>query len=289
MNLLRSLFIALLIPALLVSNIILVKTIFDSGLTLPIIGALMVSLPFLLFFIIAMFFQNMARTSKNLTVNSLFVLLGMALVGFSLTNKNIDQTQLIVATIIAFSNSFLFLVYIFWYSKLSRETSSELSIGKILPVFQLYQSEQSIGSTDFLGKPTVIMFYRGNWCPFCVAQIKELVAAYKEAIQSGIQIILVSPQPDKNSESLAKKFDVPFRFLRDKDNQAAKLLGIFHENGLPSGLQALGYDSDTVLPTVIKTDKKGVVNYLSLTDNYRVRPDAKDFLNIVSSTNEGNK
>ncbi len=288
MNLLRSLFISLLIPALIVSNVLIVNHIFKYGVTLGLIGATMVSLPFLLFFIKAMLFQNMARTSKNLTVNVVFVSFGILLVAISFATNQENQNSLMLASGIAISNALLFLVYIFWYSKLNRDTSGILSIGQPLPDFQLYQSDKLIPSTEFLGKPTVIMFYRGNWCPFCVAQIKELVDAYKKAIHSGIGFVLVSPQPDKNTESLAKKFEVPFLFLRDKDNAAAKTLGIFHKNGLPAGLQALGYDSDSVLPTVIVTNEKGMVTYLSLTDNYRVRPEAVDFLDIILSPDQQN-
>ena len=47
------------------------------------------------------------------------------------------------------------------------------------------------------------------------------------------------------------------------------------------GLQMLGYDSDTVLPTVIITDTGGRVLWTHETDNYRIRPEPDVYLAIL--------
>jgi hypothetical protein len=73
-------------------------------------------------------------------------------------------------------------------------------------------------------------------------------------------------------------------FLRDRDNTAAELLGIRHKWGTPMGLQALGYASDTVLPTVILTDAQGNILFSDQTDNYRVRPEPKSFEALLKTT-----
>jgi peroxiredoxin len=86
-----------------------------------------------------------------------------------------------------------------------------------------------------------------------------------------VRVVLVSPQPHRYTTSLARKFDVSFDFLTDDDNRAAEKLGIAHRNGLPVGMQALGYAGDTVLPTVIITAKGGEILWAHETDNYRVR------------------
>ncbi len=46
----------------------------------------------------------------------------------------------------------------------------------------------------------------------------------------------------------------------------------------------MGYDSDTVLPTVIITDEKGKIIFVDLTDNYRVRPEPETFLQIIDES-----
>lgn len=47
------------------------------------------------------------------------------------------------------------------------------------------------------------------------------------------------------------------------------------------GMQMLGYDSDTVLPTVIITDKDGRIVWTHETDNYRVRPEPDTYLEVL--------
>jgi hypothetical protein len=60
-------------------------------------------------------------------------------------------------------------------------------------------------------------------------------------------------------------------------------LNIFAKNGLPAGIQVLGYDSDTVMPTVILTDEKGKIIHSDLTSNYRVRPEPADLIKLFYS------
>ena len=43
----------------------------------------------------------------------------------------------------------------------------------------------------------------------------------------------------------------------------------------------LGYDSDTVMPTVIITGKDGKIVWTHETDNYRVRPEPDTFLEVL--------
>lgn len=94
---------------------------------------------------------------------------------------------------------------------------------------------------------------------------------------------MVSPQAEGHTTGLAKRFDVNMNFLIDENNKAADRLQIKAENGLPMRLQALGYDRDTVMPTVVMTNDKGVIIFAGLTDNYRVRPEPEDFLKVFDA------
>ena len=47
------------------------------------------------------------------------------------------------------------------------------------------------------------------------------------------------------------------------------------------GMQVLGYDSETVLPTVIITEAGGRILWADETDNYRVRPEPDVYLRII--------
>jgi len=166
---------------------------------------------------------------------------------------------------------------VFWYSDLDREPSPVLSVGRILPEFHVdTEFGQPVSSRALHGRPAVWLFFRGNWCPLCMAQIQEVADRYKQLEARGAQIALVSPQSHEHTRSLARRFSVPFRYFVDRDGRAARELGILHESGVPLGIP--GYGSDTVFPTVIVTDAEGRILLANQTDNYRVRPDPETFL-----------
>ncbi|MFC3151216.1 peroxiredoxin family protein [Litoribrevibacter euphylliae] len=172
-------------------------------------------------------------------------------------------------------------LYLFWYSSFGGATSQALVIGKPLPEFSLYSpAGETVTRSELSRKPTLMIFYRGNWCPLCVAQVKEISAMYSQLNAMGVDVCLVSPQPERNTQSLANRFNVPFRFLVDKELKTAEAFGIKADAGAPSGLEALGYDSDTVRPTVLITDREGTLVYSDLTDNYRVRPEPEEFIKV---------
>jgi peroxiredoxin len=174
------------------------------------------------------------------------------------------------------------LLYVFWYSRLGRPMSKLLQIGVSLPSFHVHdETGARIASASLLGTPVVWLFYRGNWCPLCMAQIKEVAACYRDLEARGAVVALVSPQSQEHTRALAARFEAPMRFFVDPGRAAARVLGIEHEKGVPTGMEVLGYESDTVFPTVIITDATGVIVFCDQTDNYRVRPEPELFRRIL--------
>ena len=162
--------------------------------------------------------------------------------------------------------------YTRWYSRFGREPSPALTVGELLP-YDLPFVEHGRGpivAAELRGRPTVLLFYRGNWCPLCMAQVGEIAARWREVEALGAQVALVSPQDEGHTRALAARHDVAFRYLRDDGLEAARRLGIVNPDGTPAGM--IGYESDTVLPTLVVTDGEGRIVYADQTDNYRVRP-----------------
>jgi len=240
-------------------------------------GVLLVTAPFVIIIGWLMVFRNIARTSARLPMLSVLGTTGVVLASWGYTQGGSPEAPLLAIT--AWIG---FMLYAYWYSSFGRQPSDQLQIGNSLPNFELTDvAGRKVSSSSFSDKPTIWIFHRGNWCPLCMAQIKELVTQYKELQSQGIRIALISPQPHKNTIALAKRFAVPFDFLTDGGNRAAHTLGIDHPVGLPMGMQLLGYDSDTVLPTVIITDTGGRILWAHETDNYRVRPEPGVYLAVL--------
>ena len=169
--------------------------------------------------------------------------------------------------------------YVAWYSELGDRSKDRIKEGERLPKIQLedYYGNK-LSSDDWKGGKRLVIFYRGNWCPICTAQVKELGDFEKEFKELGIQITLISPQSHEKSRNHAKKIGMDYDFLVDADNQAAKALGILHENGLPAGFQVLGYETDVPKPTTFVLDENGKVIFADLTTNYRLRTRPEDII-----------
>ncbi len=277
-NLLKSFFISLYVTLLVVASVHALVGMLETGLGSGWSGVAMAVWP-MMFFFVRIFLSDVVRTSPNLKGFQRLTWLGGVITIVLGWQTGSFALQLLYSAGVGVLGVTL---YVYWYSKFQRDESDALVIGETLPVFELEEeSGEKFSSEQFIGQPSLLIFYRGNWCPLCMAQIKEVAGQYKALAELGATVALISPQPHENTRGLAKKFDVPFKFLVDKDNKAAKVLGIYAKNGTPKGMEVLGYDSDTVMPTVLITDKTGNIIFADLTDNYRVRPEPETFINVL--------
>lgn len=243
------------------------------------VGALVTALPFVGLYLRAITARKIARTSRHLPVLVAIALSGLALAAWDAWRAGDAGWALAAAA----AGAIGFLLYDFWYSSLGRRVSDRLSVGQPLPDFSVEDTAgQSVSARELLGQPTLFMFYRGNWCPFCMGQVREVAEQYKALSERGVRVALISPQPTELTERVAQMFDIPYRFLVDRDLQAARSLGIVHEHGVPAGPLVRQFGRDTVLPTVIITDADGKILFTDQTDNYRVRPDPRVFLRVLS-------
>lgn len=219
------------------------------------------------------------RTSRNLTATTVLASVAAAVaVGACLFAGTAWPAVVAVLGLLTTQ------IYARWYSRLDRQRQAALEVGVRLPHFEVIDVDGSpVASESFLGRPTAFVFIRGNWCPLCVAQVRELAASYQSLAERGIEVALVSPQSLDETRALAERFGVAFRYLTDPAASAAASLGIRHDGGVPPGVTQLGYEADTVFPTVIVIDESGTVVFSDQTDDYRVRPEPELFIAALDS------
>ncbi len=276
MNLLKSIFVSALLTAALLAAGFAAWQLWQQG-GAGWWGLLLAAAPMAGFFIQLMLFPR-ARTSPHLWP---LLVTGLAGTGLALALAQGSGWAALLALLVGVGG---WAGYVFWYSSFGARSTAALAVGALLPDFALTALAGSeTHSQDLLGSPGLWLFYRGNWCPLCMAQVREIATGYRALAARGVRVHLISPQPQSHTQSLSSRFDAPMSFWQDRDNRAARALGVVAENGLPVGLQLLGYDSDVPMPTVFITNAEGRVIYSDLTSNYRLRPEPAEFLKVLET------
>ena len=279
MNLLKSIFISFYMMAIMGIAGYAGWMLYQGAAPLAWVGVMLTVAPILSVIMVLMTLKNFARTSAHFPLLNILGAVGVALAVWAWQQHVAEMP----APALAMTGWLGFLLYAYWFSTFgNRQPSMKLIAGTRLPHFTVLDAQnKTVTSAQLTDKPAILIFYRGNWCPLCMAQLKELVALYDEISALGVRVAMISPQPHSNTVELAKMFKVKFDFLTDEGNAAAKALGIENINGTPMGMQMLGYDDDTVLPTVIITGRDGMIVWTHETDNYRIRPEPQIYLDVL--------
>ena len=191
-----------------------------------------------------------------------------------------STTIAIIATVIS-------VVLIAWYwirHRGLRATPSQLKPGSPLPDF-LAADEQGnpVRSTELHGSPTVILFVRGNWCPFCSRQVSNLTQHYRDIIDLGGRLILITPKPLETTRRVAEFFNVEFEFWLDDELSVTRQLGLLQQGGVPRDYEK-EYGRDTIWPTALVIDAAGIIRYTELSKHIPDRPDPAVLLREIRKT-----
>ena len=107
-----------------------------------------------------------------------------------------------------------------------------------------------------------------------MAELQGLGAALSNAERAGVDVVAVSPDPNEQSQRLADGLRLSYRFVADPDLTVTRRYGLIHRRGGAGG-------ADVPRPATVVLDRHGVVRWLSLSDNYQVRPDPQDVVRAV--------
>jgi peroxiredoxin len=165
-----------------------------------------------------------------------------------------------------------------------RATPPQLKPGSPLPDFRAVDEQgDPVRSVELHGSPTVILFVRGNWCPFCSRQVSNLTQYYRDIVDLGAKLILITPKPLETTRRVAEFFKVEFDFWLDDELAVTRHLGLLQEGGVPTSY-GKEYGRDTIWPTALVVDAAGIISYTELSKHISDRPDPKTLLREVRQT-----
>lgn len=168
-----------------------------------------------------------------------------------------------------------------------------LKEGDIAPDFTLFSSEgKSVSLYNLLEKTNsiILTFFRGNWCPFCIAELNHYQQAVNNNIVDSATIIAISPQSVEFNRHVKQKNHLQFTILSDQGNTVAKRYGLVFTldekirgiyKNIGADLQIFNGDDSYQLPIpatyLINKDKEIIL--ASVNANYMERVDICDIAN----------
>jgi peroxiredoxin len=145
------------------------------------------------------------------------------------------------------------------------------------------------------GRPTVVVFYRGAWCPYCNLTLRT----YQDVLASALDaqdtaLIAISPQKPDGSLSMQEKHGLTFAVLSDPGSQIAGQLGILTMPGedVRQAQAALGLDLAAInadgthtipMPTVVIVDTAGTIRWIDVHPNYTTRTEPGVILEALAA------
>lgn len=108
---------------------------------------------------------------------------------------------------------------------------SPLLIGEKIPdvILKSVDNQDVNLASLFSNKKTVLVFYRGGWCPYCNLHLSALGEAEAALIALGYQIIAISPDSPTSLKATVEKDKVNYFLLSDSNGKLAKTMGIAFE------------------------------------------------------------
>lgn len=169
------------------------------------------------------------------------------------------------------------------------EDISPLLIGEILPKANLVDADgkKILLKVVLAEKPTVLVFYRGGWCPYCNLQLSGLVKIEQEILKLGYQIVAISPDDYQNLKNTEEKDSINYQIFSDPNGKFIQDIGIAFQTPLmmKGFIATKGQKGETSevmpVPTVMIVDKEGKILFEYINPNYKERISSEMLLAVL--------
>jgi peroxiredoxin len=167
-----------------------------------------------------------------------------------------------------------------------------LRVGDAAPMFTAKdQNGKMISLKQALKKgPVVMLFYRGQWCPFCNKQLSHFADSLSQLTAKGASILAITPETPGNIKMTIEKTKSSFPVLEDAGLSIMKQYKVnfaVDENTITK-YKGYGIDFDKAngsnganlpVPATYIIGQNGIIKYVFFNTDYRKRASVKDILN----------
>ncbi|QJR81146.1 AhpC/TSA family protein [Alteromonas pelagimontana] len=142
-------------------------------------------------------------------------------------------------------------------------------------------------------KPSIVLFYRGGWCPYCSRQLAGLKDIEQDLVNAGYQILAISPQSPAQLQEQKLEIKMAVKLLSDESLAAVTGFGVgyYLDSATQARYQGHGVSLTTdstgkgVLPapSLFFLDTAGVVQMSYVNPDFKVRPSSELVLAIAQA------
>ena len=190
---------------------------------------------------------------------------------------------------------FLFSVLCIITSMVAAQTATVypegLKVGDAAPMFTAKdQNGKIVKLKQALKKgPVVLLFYRGQWCPFCNKQLSHFSDSLQMLIAKGASVLAITPETEENVKKTVEKTKSSFPILEDEGMAIMKMYKVnFAVDGNTiAKYKGYGIDFDKAngsnganlpVPATYIIGKDGIVKYVFFNTDYRKRASVQDII-----------
>ena len=169
------------------------------------------------------------------------------------------------------------------------EKISPILIGAKIPNVNLKTADGMLIETHtiFMKKPSVVLIYRGGWCPYCNLHLSDIQNIEAKIVELGYQIIAISPDSPNNLEITSNDRALNYMLYSDASTQFIQALGIAFKasNNYVNLLLEKSEDLNRgvlPVPSVFIVDKSGLIEFEYINPDYKTRITAKLLLAVLN-------
>lgn len=169
-----------------------------------------------------------------------------------------------------------------------------LQVGAPAPGFELPDQDGTmLSSASLLSRGRlVICFFRGRWCPFCVAQLEAMNSVLEPIQRAQASLVAISPQTTKQCFFMRDQHQLRFPLLSDSGNRVAREFRLVYpvpeeQKAVYSrtfvNLPFLNGDSswELPLPATYILERNGIVLYAHADPDYTRRPEPAELVRLL--------
>ena len=136
------------------------------------------------------------------------------------------------------------------------------------------------------GKTTILLIYRGGWCPYCNAHLAEIQQAESQILKLGYQLVAISPDSPENLKSTDEEHQLNYSLYSDTNGNFLKDLGIiFNAPGKYSDMLSKRSNEKNQgvlpVPSVFVVDTSGTILFEYINPDYKTRISAGLLLAVL--------